>query len=126
LYDILLAQVPKERFHMNKKMLSMENGGNGVLVRFSDGTTEEGDILVGADGAYSAVRQNLYARLKKLNKLPKSDSLPLPYSTTCLVGQTRPLDPEDFPNLKEKMCQFIRILGDHKPYTVRFPLSLWC
>ncbi|OAQ29963.1 FAD/NAD(P)-binding domain-containing protein [Linnemannia elongata AG-77] len=120
LYEILLAQVPKERFHMGKKMLSMENGGNGVLVRFSDGTTEEGDILVGADGAYSAVRQNLYAKLKKLNKLPKSDALPLPYSTTCLVGQTRPLDPEDFPNLKEKTCQFIRILGDHKPYTWTF------
>ncbi|KAK3816942.1 MAG: hypothetical protein JOS17DRAFT_806132 [Linnemannia elongata] len=120
LYEILLAQVPKERFHMNKKMLSMENGGNGVLVRFSDGTTEEGDILVGADGAYSAVRQNMYAKLKKLNKLPKSDALPLPYSTTCLVGQTRPLDPEDFPNLKEETCQFIRILGDHKPYTWTF------
>ncbi|KAF9134253.1 hypothetical protein BGX30_012003 [Mortierella sp. GBA39] len=127
LYGILLAQVPKERFHMNKKMLSMENGGNGVLVRFSDGTTEEGDILVGADGAYSAVRQNLYAKLKIFNKLPKSDALPLPYSTTCLVGQTRPLDPEDFPNLKEKTCQFIRILGDHKPYTLSdtFRTSEW-
>lgn len=100
----------------------MENGGNGVMVRFSDGTTEEGDILVGADGAYSAVRQNLYAKLKRLNKLPKSDGLPLPYSTTCLVGQTRPLDPEDFPNLKEETCQFIRILGDNKPYTVHSPL----
>ncbi|KAF9127871.1 hypothetical protein BGW39_005507 [Mortierella sp. 14UC] len=117
LYDIFLRQVPKERLHMNKKMLSMENGGNGVLVRFSDGTTAEGDILVGADGAYSAVRQNMYAKLTKLEKLPKSDGLPLPYSTTCLVGQTRPLDPEIFPNLKLDKCQFIRILGDGKPYT---------
>ncbi|KAF9083046.1 hypothetical protein BGX23_011830 [Mortierella sp. AD031] len=120
LYNILRSQVPKERFHMNKKMLSMENGGNGVLVRFSDGTIEEGDILVGADGAYSAVRQNLYTKLKKLKKLPKSDGLPLPYSTVCLVGQTRPLDPEVFPNLKMDRCQFIRILGDNKPYTWTF------
>ena len=118
LYNILLRQVPKERFHMNKKMLSMENGGNGVLVRFSDGTSEEGDILVGADGAYSAVRQNLYTQLKKIKKLPKSDGLPLPYSTVCLVGQTRPLDPEVFPNLKMGYCQFIRVLGDKKPYSV--------
>jgi 2-polyprenyl-6-methoxyphenol hydroxylase-like FAD-dependent oxidoreductase len=105
---------------MNKKMLSMENGGNGVLVRFSDGTTVEGDILVGADGAYSAVRQNMYAKLTKLNKLPKTDGLPLPYSNICLVGQTRPLDPEVFPNLKKEKCQFIRIFGDNKPYSYSF------
>ncbi|KAK5796888.1 hypothetical protein F5H01DRAFT_401385 [Linnemannia elongata] len=59
IYDLLLRQIPKERVHLGKKVLSMDQGGNGVLIRFSDKSEAEGDILVGADGAYSAVRQGL-------------------------------------------------------------------
>ncbi|KAK3836638.1 MAG: hypothetical protein JOS17DRAFT_842620 [Linnemannia elongata] len=61
LYDFLLRQVPSERIHMSKKALSTLQGGNDVLVRCADGSEYEGDILVRADGAYSAVRQNLYS-----------------------------------------------------------------
>ncbi|KAF8943904.1 hypothetical protein BGZ47_004899 [Haplosporangium gracile] len=116
LYDILRSKVPAERFHMNKKILTLQQGGNGALIRCSDGSTIEGDIIVGADGAYSAIRQNLYSQLKKNKKLPASDDVALPFSTVCLVGQTRALDPEDYPNLKLEDCQFIRTLGDNKPY----------
>ncbi|KAF9086672.1 hypothetical protein BGX23_008654 [Mortierella sp. AD031] len=118
IYDLLLHQIPKERIHLGKKVLSMEQGGNGVLLRCSDGSEAEGDILVGADGAYSAVRQNLYAKLKKENKLPASDALPLPFSVVCLVGQTRPLDSSEFPDLALEECQFRNILGDNNPYSV--------
>ncbi|KAK5802012.1 hypothetical protein F5H01DRAFT_81527 [Linnemannia elongata] len=117
LYDLLLRQIPSERVHMNKKVLTMEQGGNGVLLRFSDGTEAEGDILVGADGAYSAVRQNLYAKLKKENKLPATDSLPLPFSTVCIVGQTRPLTPEQFPDLGREQAVFSRVMGADKMYS---------
>ncbi|KAH7056242.1 hypothetical protein BKA57DRAFT_199820 [Linnemannia elongata] len=117
LYDILRSKVPSERFHMNKKILSLQQGGNGALIRCSDGSTIEGDIIVGADGAYSAVRQNMYAQLKKNKKLPASDDVNLPFSTVCLVGQTRPLNPEEYPNLKLEDCQFMRTLGDNKPYS---------
>ncbi|KAG0378405.1 hypothetical protein BGX24_003939 [Mortierella sp. AD032] len=120
LYDVLRSNVPPERFHMNKKILTLQQGGNGALIRCSDGTTIEGDIIVGADGAHSAVRQNLYTQLKKEKKLPASDDVGLPFSTVCLVGQTQPLDPETFPNLKLQDCQFIRTLGDNKPYSSRF------
>ncbi|KAF9341209.1 hypothetical protein BGZ91_010342 [Linnemannia elongata] len=117
LYDILRSKVPSERFHMNKKILSLQQGGNGALIRCSDGSTIEGDIIVGADGAYSAVRQNMYAQLKLNKKLPASDDVDLPFSTVCLVGRTRPLNPEEYPNLKLEDCQFIQTLGDKKPYS---------
>ncbi|OAQ29844.1 FAD/NAD(P)-binding domain-containing protein [Linnemannia elongata AG-77] len=116
LYDLLLRQVPQERIHLGKKILSMENGGNGVLIRCSDGSVAEGDILVGADGAYSAVRQNLYAKLLKDKRLPPSDALPLPFSTVCLVGQTRPLTPEEFPDVALEECQFRNVVGNNRPY----------
>ncbi|KAG0043039.1 hypothetical protein BGZ89_006602, partial [Linnemannia elongata] len=116
IYDLLARQVPKEHIHFGKKVLSMENGGNGVLIRFSDGTEAEGDILVGADGAYSAVRQGLYAKMTKAKTLPKFDSLPLPFSTVCLVGQTRVLTSEEFPDIALEESQFCNVVGSNRPY----------
>lgn len=50
----------------------MQNA-DGVLIRCSDNSSYQGDILVGADGAYSAVRQTLYKQLSRQNKLPQCD-----------------------------------------------------
>ncbi|KAK3805212.1 MAG: hypothetical protein JOS17DRAFT_808613 [Linnemannia elongata] len=116
LYDLILRQIPAERVHMSKKVLTTDQGGDGVLLRFSDGTEAKGDILVGADGAYSVVRQNLYETLKKENKLPATDALPLPFSTVCIVGQTRPLTPEQFPDLGNKESVSSRVMGADKMY----------
>lgn len=93
-------------------------GKGGVTIEFQDGSTVRGGILVGADGAYSAVRQNMYTQFKEKNLLPASDDVPLPCSAVCLVGQTKPLDPDTYPYLKLEDCQFIRTLSDNKPYAV--------
>ncbi|KAF9334552.1 hypothetical protein BG006_001968 [Podila minutissima] len=116
-YDLLLRQIPKEKILLGKKVLSSIQSENGVLIRCSDGTTYEGDILVGADGAYSAVRQQLYKDLKKEGKLPRSDDMALPFSSVCLVGQTEVLDPEEFPDLKHEYSQFMAIQGRQEMYS---------
>lgn len=103
---------------MGKKVLSMIQSENGALIRCSDSTTYEGDILVGADGAYSAVRQQLFKNLKKEGSLPKSDDVSLPFSSVCLVGQTEVLDPEEFPHLKHEYSQFMAIHGRQDLYSV--------
>ncbi|KAG0330270.1 hypothetical protein BG000_011765 [Podila horticola] len=117
MYDLLLRQVPQERIHMGKKFLSLLQNGDGVMARFSDNTTIHGDILVGADGAHSAVRQRLFQDLKTKGKLPKSDDVPLPFNCVCLVGQTKPLDPEEFPDMKKDYSQFMTVHGSENMYS---------
>lgn len=109
LYDLLLREIPTERIHLGKKVLSLLQNENGVMIRCHDNSTHHGDILVGCDGAYSAVRQHLYKDLKVLKQLPKSDDVPLPFSCVTLVGQTEVLDPEEFPDLKVPHSQFYGI-----------------
>jgi 2-polyprenyl-6-methoxyphenol hydroxylase-like FAD-dependent oxidoreductase len=117
-YGLLQRHMPKEYVHVGKKIASMDQSDEGVVLRFTDGTEARGDILIGADGAYSAVREALYAKLKEANKLPPSDALPLPFSTICLVGQTLPITTKEFPDLKHSQCLFRRIIGTDKMYSV--------
>ncbi|KAH7056139.1 hypothetical protein BKA57DRAFT_449880 [Linnemannia elongata] len=117
LYDILLSLVPQEKILYGKRVLNISEDKDKVTVLTADNSEYTGDILVGADGAYSAVRQRLFERLKQDGSLPRSDQEDLPFNVTCLVGQTEPLDPEEFPELKDSDCHFVGTLGDDKPYT---------
>ncbi|KAG0254016.1 hypothetical protein BGZ95_006157, partial [Linnemannia exigua] len=116
-YDLILQKIPKDRIHMSKKMVSTIETSNGIRIEFQDGTMAQGSILVGADGAYSTVRQNLYDRLREEKRLLASDNVPLPYSSVALVGRTLPLDAGEFPNVASEECQFINVLGHNKPYS---------
>lgn len=58
----LLKDVPEERMHVGKKLASVNfdrrgETGTPVTVHFTDGTTHECDVLVGADGIHSVVRK---------------------------------------------------------------------
>ncbi|KAG0251968.1 hypothetical protein BG011_007292 [Mortierella polycephala] len=70
---------PKEEIHSNKRVLSYVETGGGVIVRTSNGTTHFGNILMGADGTHSGVRQSLYERLANENRLSRSDAQPLKF-----------------------------------------------
>ncbi|KAF9415806.1 hypothetical protein BGZ94_010394 [Podila epigama] len=111
LYDLLLRQIPPERVFIGKRILSYKETDDGVVVHCSDNSQYKGDILVGADGAYSAVRQQMYKELKKANRLPPCDDVTLPYSCACLVGQTEVLDPKEFPALAKERCDGNVVLG---------------
>ncbi|KAI1355778.1 hypothetical protein F5Y01DRAFT_269842, partial [Xylaria sp. FL0043] len=53
----LLANVPKEHLHASKKLSSIDRHSDSITLHFTDGTTHECDILVGADGIHSTVRK---------------------------------------------------------------------
>ncbi|KAG0199096.1 hypothetical protein BGX33_011879 [Mortierella sp. NVP41] len=117
MYELFLKQVPADKIFFGKRILAISEKEDKVTVQAADNSTYEGEIIVGADGAYSAVRQRMYEALKAEDKLPKSDQEDLPFTCTCLVGQTKVLDLEEFPELKEPFCRFQSVLGDGKPFT---------
>lgn len=98
LYDLLWSQIPRVRIHLGKRVLSFSQNEQSVMVRSSDNSCH-GDIIVGADGAYSAVRQLMYRDLKAVKILP-SDMLFCRWVAFYLVGQTVPLGLEELPQLK--------------------------
>ncbi|KAF9300973.1 hypothetical protein BGZ74_007294 [Mortierella antarctica] len=112
LHDLLLRQVPRENIHMSKKVIAFEQNDEGVTIHCSDDSIYHGDILVGADGAHSAVREHLFQVLLDKGMLPSVDDGDLPFDCVCLVGQTEVLDPEDFPEMKLPNSKFNSILAD--------------
>jgi len=119
LYALILKQVPAHKIHFGKRVLNITEEDDKVTVHTNDNGMYVGDIVVGADGAYSAVRQRMYDRLKAKGELPKGDQEDLPFSCTCLVGQTRVLDPEKHPIIKEPICVFPTVHGADKPVAYR-------
>ncbi|KAK3827971.1 MAG: hypothetical protein J3Q66DRAFT_6741 [Benniella sp.] len=110
LYELLRRQIPDDRVSCGKKVLRMEEKNNKVYIHCSDNSTYEGDILVGADGAYSGVRQSLYRQLDEKGVLPKDDLKTMSVGFTCMVGVAQPKNPEKFPQLKEE-SNYAQVLG---------------
>ncbi|KOS41132.1 hypothetical protein ACN38_g8003 [Penicillium nordicum] len=57
-HSALLEHVPKESIHLSKKIARAEADEAGVSLYFEDGTSAHGEILIGADGLRSSVRQS--------------------------------------------------------------------
>lgn len=60
LLAVLAAPLPAEIIHLNARCIAVEPGERVAAARFSDGSEVEADIVVGADGIHSAVRNQLF------------------------------------------------------------------
>lgn len=119
MYQLLLSQIPSERLHLNKRIASTSQNDKEVSIECEDGTTYKGDILVGADGAYSKVRQSLYEALAKESLLPESDKEQLSVGHVCMVGTTKELPHDHFGTaLSEPFSRFERIMMQGTPHSV--------
>ncbi len=58
-YRLLRDAVPTANYHRGKAFSSFEQNAGEVIVRFADGESIAADLLVGADGIRSVVRQQL-------------------------------------------------------------------
>ncbi|KAF9112170.1 hypothetical protein BGX27_003832 [Mortierella sp. AM989] len=109
IHEILRKRIPDDRISFNKKVLRTEEKEGKVNIHCSDNTSYVGDILVGADGAYSGVRQSMYNTMDEKGLLPKSDLENFAIGYTTIVGVAT-LSPDKYPQLKEKDTVFNQVL----------------
>ena len=60
LIRILTDSLNKDRLHLNNAVSSFGQDEDGVWLKLANGERVEGDVLVGADGVHSIVRENLF------------------------------------------------------------------
>ncbi|KAI8345026.1 hypothetical protein B0O80DRAFT_310728 [Mortierella sp. GBAus27b] len=111
LYEILLSRVPAHKISLGKEVLRTVGKEGRVRIHCSDNSTHEADILIGADGAYSSVRQSLFKRLEAEDRLPKSDTESLTIASINMVGVAVPSDPSKYPQLKDPFSHFSVVIG---------------
>jgi hypothetical protein len=135
LYNILLSKIPERKILLGKRVLSTSQSESGIRAKCSDGTYYSGEVLVGADGPNSAVRQNMYQQLRPMNSVyPKASSLksmssgplsgPLSGSnehvldernradtTWSVMGITEPLDKDLYPDIGQPHSDFVAVMG---------------
>ncbi len=59
LHEMLADLVPPEIIHLNHRLEGLEHRGATVRMIFTDGSTDEADAVIGADGVHSVVRELL-------------------------------------------------------------------
>ena len=82
-YRLLRDAFPPERYHRGRGLVDFEQNPKSVRAHFSDGETIKADLLVGADGTRSTVRQQalpqavpLYAGYAAWRALIAEDAIP--------------------------------------------------
>ena len=93
LLERLLKGFPTDRIRCNSRAVRVINDGNGVRVDFEDGSSADGDVLIGADGLHSVVRNVVGAPAAKstgwcswqgLVTLP---GIPDPHVARMMIGE---------------------------------------
>lgn len=59
--DALLGVLPEGMVHLGHKLETLEDKGDRSVLTFTNGTTVEADLVIGADGIKSVVRQQLFS-----------------------------------------------------------------
>ncbi|KAF5998756.1 NAD(P)/FAD-dependent oxidoreductase [Streptomyces sp. WAC00263] len=59
--DALLGVLPEDMVHLGHKLESVQDKGDSSVLTFANGVTVEADLVVGADGIKSVVREQLFS-----------------------------------------------------------------
>lgn len=59
LHELMVSTLDQERLYFGKRLVDVDDTGDKVIMTFSDGTTDEADLVIGADGVNSRIREKL-------------------------------------------------------------------
>lgn len=68
LHEALASVVPSDAVHRNRKLIGLAQAGNEVTLAFDEGTHASADLVIGADGVHSTVRDIILGPQKPLYK----------------------------------------------------------
>ena len=61
---MLRERLPAQHYHLGKELRRIEARAENVVAHFADGSRAEGDLIVGADGFRSTVRDELLPQVR--------------------------------------------------------------
>jgi 2-polyprenyl-6-methoxyphenol hydroxylase-like FAD-dependent oxidoreductase len=64
LHRILLAALPPGTVYLNARCIRLDQMKDGAAIHLADGRSAVGDLLIGADGIHSVVRQQLFPGIR--------------------------------------------------------------
>ncbi|KAG0361843.1 hypothetical protein BGX24_005252, partial [Mortierella sp. AD032] len=103
LYELLFNKISAEKVNKSKKIVTFEQNQDGATLAFDDSTTARGDVLVGADGAHSAMESS---------QSPKPDTKEIAKGYISLGGTTNALDTTKYPGLLKGDSECHYVIGD--------------
>ena len=106
LFRVIAALVPPETVRLGRKCVGVEPG-EPLRLRFADGGVAEADVVIGADGVHSVVRDALFG------------SAPAAYSGICAFRALVPA--EVAPDFARRPAQTLWIGPDH--HLVHYPVA---
>ncbi|GJJ75061.1 hypothetical protein EMPS_07419 [Entomortierella parvispora] len=119
LHQLLVNHVPKEKISLSQKIVSIEQTKSDVTIVCAGGQRHRGALLVGADGAYSAVRKSMYDTLAKANKLDPDDLIPMKATHIAILGATESVEHSQYPWAHEEKSSMECYLGESSKHTWR-------
>lgn len=62
LHEALLLDVPADAISWNSRLQSVRETDEGVKVEFTNGNSDTADLVIGADGVWSVVRESVFEK----------------------------------------------------------------
>ncbi|ETI28406.1 hypothetical protein G647_00855 [Cladophialophora carrionii CBS 160.54] len=89
----------KRNLLLNKRVSRIDHNHKTATVQCKDGTTYTGDVIVGADGVHSIVRQEMFRHLEvnEPHLLDPSDKTAMSSEYKCMFGVSKPTSGLDRP-----------------------------
>jgi len=105
---------------MGKKIVSLQQDLESVTITCEDQSTYTGDLLIGADGAYSDVRKAMYKDMEKDGLSPKIKVDDPQIHIMSYLGVAENLDPANYEGLGEEESHSDTIIGEGRGETWRY------